>query len=183
MARSHPAASDPRSAARTIGVGRRRVAAGERKGDSMSVQTQARAVDRPFGEVYAEVQQFYARQMHLLDTGAAEQWAATFTPDGSFAPPSAPAPIRGRETLAAGAKRAAQELAEAGQRHRHLLLAIDVRPQPDGSLVVRSYAQIVATARGGESRIHLMCETHDVLVRDGETLLVKDRRVTRDDQE
>ncbi|GGQ86058.1 nuclear transport factor 2 family protein [Couchioplanes azureus] len=149
----------------------------------MSVQTQQQVGNRAFAEVYAEVQQFYARQMYLLDTGDAEQWAATFTEDGSFAPPSAPAPIRGRETLAAGAKRAAQELAEAGQRHRHLLLAIDVEPQQDDSLVVRSYAQIVATPRGGESRIHLMCETHDVLVRDGDRLLVKDRRVTRDDQD
>ena len=63
------------------------------------------------------------------------------------------------------------------------LLALDVDPRPDGSLVVRSYAQIVATPRGGEPRVHLMCETHDVLVREGGALVVKNRRVTRDDQD
>ena len=147
----------------------------------MSLETQQAVVNRPFAEVYTEVQQFYARQMYLLDTGAAAEWAATFAVDGWFAPPSAPAPIVGRARLAAGAERAFAALTEAGERHRHLLLAVDVDPRPDGSLVVRSYAQIIATPRGGPSRIHLMCETHDVLVADGGRLVVKERRVTRDD--
>jgi hypothetical protein len=149
----------------------------------MSLETQQAVVSRSFAEVYAEVQQFYARQMYLLDTGAATEWAETFAADGSFAPPSAPAPIVGRAQLAVGAERAFAELTEAGERHRHLLLAVDVDPRPDGSLVVRSYAQIVATVRGGPSRIHLMCETHDVLVDDGGRLAVKERRVTRDDRD
>ena len=47
----------------------------------------------------AEVQQFYARQMHLLDSGEADAWAETFTEDGVFAANAHPEPARGRETI------------------------------------------------------------------------------------
>lgn len=96
-------------------------------------------------QLFAEVQQFYARHMQYLDDGAAEEWAATFTEDGSFLPPSLPEPVRGRTALAAGARKAAAGLAEAGEVHRHLLSMVAVDPQDDGTLKVRSYAQIVAT--------------------------------------
>ena len=33
---------------------------------------------------YAEIQQLYARYNEAIDTGNAEAWADTFTPDGSF---------------------------------------------------------------------------------------------------
>ncbi|MFI2714633.1 nuclear transport factor 2 family protein [Micromonospora sp. NPDC018662] len=149
----------------------------------MTVQTENVPDRTAFARVYAEVQQFYAWHMHLLDSGAAREWADTFTPDGVFAPPSAPRPIVGRDALAAGAEQAHAELRRKGEQHRHLLLSVNVRPQDDGSLTVRSYAQIVATPRDGEPRLHLMCVTHDVLVRgaDGQ-LLVRHRRVTRDDR-
>ncbi len=135
-----------------------------------------------FDSLYAEVQQFYADHMHLLDAGDGEGWARTFTEDGSFAPPSLPEPVVGRAALAEGVDKAAAALAEAGEVHRHLLGMVSVRPGEDGSLSVRSYAQIIATARGGSPRLHLMCVCDDVLVRvDGE-LKVRERRVTRDDR-
>jgi hypothetical protein len=133
-------------------------------------------------EVYAEVQHFYARHMYLLDSGAAQEWAETFTADGVFAPASAPEPIVGREALASGVRAAAARLRERGERHRHLLLSVDVQPRGDGSLQVRSYAQIIATPRGGDPRLHLMCVAHDVLVREDGELRVKHCRVSRDDQ-
>lgn len=132
--------------------------------------------------VYAEVQQFYAHHMHLLDAGNGEGWALTFTEDGSFEPPSLPEPVVGRDALATGVNKAAAALSEAGEVHRHLLSMVSVEPREDGELCVRSYAQIIATPRGGSPRIHLMCVCDDVLVRvDGE-LKVRERRVTRDDQ-
>ncbi|MFB6555105.1 MULTISPECIES: nuclear transport factor 2 family protein [unclassified Streptomyces] len=132
--------------------------------------------------VYAEVQQFYAHHMHLLDAGDGEGWALTFTEDGSFAPPSLPEPVVGRHALATGVNKAAAALAEAGEVHRHLLSMVSVEPRQDGELSVRSYAQIIATPRGGSPRLHLMCVCDDVLVRvDGE-LKVRERRVTRDDR-
>lgn len=148
----------------------------------MSFTTENSAADCAFGELYAEVQQFYARHMYLLDTGAAQEWAATFTEDGVFEPPSAPEPISGRAALAQGTERAQAELAAKGEQHRHLLLSSDVRPQADGSLEVRNYAQIIATPRNGTPRLHLMCVAHDRLVRAENGLLVKHRVVTRDDR-
>lgn len=133
-------------------------------------------------EIYAEVQNFYARHMYLLDSGAAQEWADTFTADGVFAPPSAPEPIVGRAALAAGVRESVIRLRERAEQHRHVLLSVDVQPQRDGSLLVRSYAQVIATPRGGEPRLHLMCVTHDVLVREDGELRVKHRRVSRDDQ-
>lgn len=145
-------------------------------------ETAAIVEQHTFAELYARVQQFYARHMWLLDSGAGTDWAATFTEDGVFAPPSAPQPIVGRAALAEGVRDARQRLDEAGEQHRHVLVSLDVVPRADGAVEVRSYAQIIATPRDGQPRLHLMCVTHDVLVeRDGE-LLVAHRRVTRDDR-
>ncbi|MEU5884579.1 nuclear transport factor 2 family protein [Spirillospora sp. NPDC047279] len=146
----------------------------------MSVETRAPAAGRTFETLYTEVQQFYARHMRLLDDGAAEAWAATFTADGSFKLPSADEPVRGRATLAAGVARSAAALAEAGEQHRHVLTMVEVSPREDGSLGVRSYAQIIATPRGGQPRLHLMCVCSDVLVYEDGELRVRERVVTRD---
>lgn len=136
----------------------------------------------PFEHVYAQVQQFYARQMQLLDDGAAQEWANTFTAGGSFQAPSLPEPVRGREALAAGVRKAAAGLAAAGETHRHWLGMINVVPQADGSLRVRCYAHILAVPHGGEPRPHLSCVCSDVLVYDGGELRVRQRQVTRDDR-
>ncbi|MEW2353524.1 nuclear transport factor 2 family protein [Spirillospora sp. NPDC029432] len=144
----------------------------------MSVSTTSRSIEH----IYAEVQQFYARHMQLLDAGEAEEWAMTFTEDGVFAPPSLPEPIRGRANLAAGARKAAEERAAAGETHRHWQGMIAVDPRPDESLHVTCYTQVLVTPRNGSTRLHLMCVCRDVLVRENGRLLVRERRVTRDDR-
>ncbi|MFC9975254.1 nuclear transport factor 2 family protein [Spirillospora sp. NPDC127200] len=147
----------------------------------MGAQPAASATDVPFERLYAEVQQFYARHMRLLDTGEVEEWSRTFTEDGSFLPPSLPEPVRGRAALAAAARKAAARLAEEGEVHRHVMGMVEVEPAPDGALSVRGYTQVVATPRGGPARLHLMCVCEDVLVREDGELRVRERRVTRDD--
>ncbi|WP_234425673.1 nuclear transport factor 2 family protein, partial [Streptomyces kebangsaanensis] len=52
-------------------------------------------------EIQAEVQDFYARQMRLLDEGRAEEWAETFTEDGVFEQNVKPEPWRGRAEIVA----------------------------------------------------------------------------------
>ncbi|MFC8920271.1 nuclear transport factor 2 family protein [Streptomyces sp. NPDC047821] len=131
--------------------------------------------------LHAEVQQFYAHQMQLLDLGEAEQWARTFTEDATFAVPTLPEPVRGHAGLIAATSRAAAELAAAGQRHRHFIGMFDVRPRPDGAVEVRSYAIVYASQIGGESRVHRVCVCEDVLVRQDGELRVSARTVTRDD--
>lgn len=148
----------------------------------MTTQTQTTQHSaREFGALYAEIQQFYARHMHLLDSGAADEWAADFTEDASFSVPTLPAPVSGRDALAASVRRTADALAAAGEQHRHWPGVFDVRPQQDGSLIVHSYTTVYSSPRGGESRVHRVCTCTDVLVRRGGRLLVRTREVARDD--
>ncbi|MFC8721791.1 nuclear transport factor 2 family protein [Kitasatospora sp. NPDC057198] len=130
----------------------------------------------------AEVQQFYAWQMHLLDSGEADAWAETFTEDGVFAANAHPEPARGRETIRAAAAKAAAQRAEEGIQVRHWLGMLEVRPREDGSVLALSYALIVNTPMGGSPQVHLSTTCEDVLVR-GEDggWLVRDRQVKRDD--
>jgi hypothetical protein len=132
-----------------------------------------------FTEAYVAVQQFYARHMHLLDAGAAQEWADTFTEDAVIELPSA-APVAGRATLAENMGRGFRESAERGevQRHWHGMLALDARP--DGTLAVRCYALVILSTAEG-SRLHRACVCEDVLVREEGRLRVRSRRVTRDD--
>nr|WCI13839.1 LaxC1 [Streptomyces setonensis] len=130
----------------------------------------------------AEIQQFYARQMHLLDSGEADAWADTFTEDGVFAANAHPEPARGRDTIRAAAAQAAAQRAEQGIQVRHWLGMLEVRPQEDGSVRALTYALIVNTPLGGSPQVHLSTTCEDVLVRgkDGEWL-VSTRQVKRDD--
>lgn len=132
--------------------------------------------------LHTEIQQFYARQMHLLDSGEADTWAETFTEDGVFAANAHPEPARGRETIRTAAAKAAAERAEQGLQVRHWLGMLDVRPQEDGSVLARSYALIINTPAGGQAAVHLSTTCEDVLVR-GEDggWLVSTRQVVRDD--
>jgi hypothetical protein len=134
--------------------------------------------------LYLAVQQFYARHMHVLDAGMAEEWAATFTPDGSFSAPGLDAPVRGRAALAAAVRDTKARLAAAGEIHRHWHGMVHVNPpREDGSVVVRCYALVIAVGSSGEPRMHRSCVCEDVLVpAEGATgqWLVRERRVTPD---
>ncbi|MGK5550292.1 nuclear transport factor 2 family protein [Actinomadura kijaniata] len=131
-------------------------------------------------ELYAEVQQFYARHLQLLDSGRADEWADTFTADAVFDVPTLPEPVRGREGLRGMVRAMADRLARAGEIHRHWHSMPDVRTGPDGVVRVRSYALVfVSTAQG--SALHRVCVCEDVLVREAGDLKVRSRRVDRDD--
>lgn len=136
----------------------------------------------PDSQLYTDVQQFYARHFHLLDSGDAESWAQTFTEDGYFWPVSVlPEPVRGRAALTAAVRATHDRLAAAGERHRHWHGMVHVQPAGDGTLSVRCYAQIFAIPAGGPARLHLHCVCEDVLVHDDGQWKVRERRVTRDD--
>ncbi|GLZ36611.1 nuclear transport factor 2 family protein [Actinokineospora sp. NBRC 105648] len=141
-------------------------------------QTQTQAVT---AETRAEVQQFYAVHMQLLDNGAIDAWADTFTPDATFSVPTLPEPMRGRAELAESLRRTTVELAAEGVRRRHWHGMVAIFPEPDGSLRVRCYALVFSTKLGGEPGLHRVCVCEDLLVREGGSLLVHRRHVTRDD--
>jgi hypothetical protein len=56
-------------------------------------------------ETYGQIQHFYAWQSQLLDFGRFEEWAGTFTEDGSFLAPGFPEPVRGRTALGVGTRK------------------------------------------------------------------------------
>jgi hypothetical protein len=129
-----------------------------------------------------EIQHFYARQMQELDAGRSDAWAATFTPEGAFAAPGRPEPVRGREALAAAAAAAAAEHVERGLVRRHWLGMLTVEPRPDGRVHARCYALVFVTPLGGTPALHCSTVCEDVLRQeDSGTWLVEHRRVSRDD--
>jgi hypothetical protein len=132
-------------------------------------------------ELYARIQQFYAEQMHLIDTGDADAWARTFAEDGVFAANAYPQPVYGRAAIAAAVRRTTAELAERSLVRRHFLGSFAASRRPDGTLFVRSYAQILETPRGGQSRVLMMTVCEDVLSDGADGLRVASRQVYRDD--
>ncbi|GAB7185377.1 hypothetical protein ATKI12_5208 [Kitasatospora sp. Ki12] len=132
-------------------------------------------------DTYLRVQHFYARQMRLLDTGATDDWAATFAEDGVFAANGLPAPVRGRGNIAAAAKEASRRLAEAGVVHRHWVGMLTTEPAEDGLLRATCYALVLEVPRGGEATVHRSTVCVDLLAPAGGGWVVVDRRVTRDD--
>ncbi|MEV7194334.1 nuclear transport factor 2 family protein [Streptomyces sp. NPDC093510] len=134
--------------------------------------------------LYAEVQLFYARQVHHLDAVRAQEFAATFAEDALFAhSPDAPA-VRGRANIAAevSAYNKRRFQADPVQR-RHWFTMLDVRQQADGSVHTEFYA-LVGTTRPGEPRpvIAPSCIVRDVLVREDGELRTLSRKVTQDQE-
>lgn len=132
-------------------------------------------------DLYGRIQEFYAEQMHLLDAGATEEWAATFTHDGVFAANGLPAPAHGRAAIAAGARQSVEALARAGLVNRHWLGMLRLTPEPAGAVRARCYAMVIQTPRGGGSSIFRSTVCTDLLVPAGDSWLVRDRQITRDD--
>ncbi|MFI2778828.1 nuclear transport factor 2 family protein [Streptomyces sp. ALB3] len=133
-------------------------------------------------ELYAQVQQFYARQTGLLDEGLATEWAQTFTEGAAFRDAARPQDaLVGRRAIGAQARVHHDRLAAEGTDVRHWLGMVDVRAEGDGSLRVRSYALTPSTGHGDPGpRISASVVCHDRLVRDNGSWRVADRTLRRD---
>jgi hypothetical protein len=137
--------------------------------------------ERSIDALYHQIQQFYAKQMQLLDEGLVAEWSASFTEDGVFATNAHPEPARGRTAIREGAQNTVKELAEKGRVRRHWLGMLALDPRADGSVFVRSYAQVLETSSGGPTMLRMSTVCQDVLLHDGQQWLVRDRQVWRDD--
>ncbi|MGV4982318.1 nuclear transport factor 2 family protein [Streptomyces sp. NRAIS4] len=134
-----------------------------------------------FAALYAEVQQFYAHQMRILDTHDTERWADTFTEDAILELPTLPAPVRARAGLARYVRAGAARQRRTGGRLDHWVGMLDVRPRTDGSLHTRCSALVYVTPSEGGPRVLYVCVMEDVLVRSHGEWRTAHRRVTRDD--
>ncbi|OZM76849.1 nuclear transport factor 2 family protein [Pseudonocardia sp. MH-G8] len=140
-------------------------------------------------DAVVEIHQLYGHQAHRIDSGDAEGWAATFTPDGVFSSPTYPGRVVGTSQLIAFAERFTADALAAGEVRRHVVstLAVDA-PEPgrtDGrgsdELDVRAYLQVVATPRGGVPRLVRLATLLDRVVRHEGGWRVRARTVQRDD--
>ncbi|ABD13452.1 hypothetical protein ThrDRAFT_03828 [Frankia casuarinae] len=133
-------------------------------------------------DVYTQVQQFYARQMHALDACRFDEYAATFTEDGEFShTPGRPA-AHTRDGIARELRAFHEErFATEPVQRRHWFNMIHLIEAPDGSLRSTFYV-LVVTSRPGERQPEIApsCVVHDVLIRADGGLLNRSRRVEHD---
>lgn len=133
------------------------------------------------GPLVADVQQFYARQSHLIDSGCADAWARTFAPDGEFHSPTYPEPVVGQERLRAFAERFTDNARAGGEVQRHVVTNVFVEAADAVELQVSAYFQVIATRVTGDTRILRFTTVHDRLIRHGEQWRIVRREVRRDD--
>jgi 3-phenylpropionate/cinnamic acid dioxygenase small subunit len=129
----------------------------------------------------AAIHQLYALQSHLIDSGRQRDWAATFTTDGEFHSPSYPEPVVGSSDLEAFAGRFYSGAEAADEVHRHVITNLLVETAVEAELTVRGYLQIVATKRGGDTRLVRMTTITDRVIRVGDEWKIARRIVSRDD--
>jgi bifunctional aromatase (cyclase/dehydratase) len=130
--------------------------------------------------LYSRISQFYAWQMRLLDEGAAEAWADTFTEDAVFDETSMPEPVRGRVELALAARRRVDQLAEQGRTRRHWLGMLEVAAAEDGTVQTSYYALALSTPPGGMPEVIASTVAEDILVHTAEGWQVQRRTVRQD---
>ncbi|MDX5572545.1 nuclear transport factor 2 family protein [Streptomyces griseus] len=141
------------------------------------------ATTEPFvsADLYAQIQQFYARQMGLIDDGRPADWAETFTEDATFQEASRlDAPLTGRAAIRESSTARQARLDADKIDFRHWLAMLDVRPQPDGTLRTRTYALAMRTPRGGPLDIFASVVCHDHLVPAGDGWQVQERELHHD---
>jgi actinorhodin biosynthesis protein ActVIA len=131
-------------------------------------------------ELYADVQQFYARQVQLLDGGLFEAYADTFTEDGEFRHTPGREAARGRQQIVRELYEFHERFADDPVQRRHWFNMVNLEPQQDGSVRSTLYALVVTVRPDAKPVLAPSCVVHDVLVRvDGE-LRNRSRRVEHD---
>jgi hypothetical protein len=131
-------------------------------------------------EIYAQIQQFHAWQSQLLDFGRFEEWAATFTEDGSFLAPGFPEPVRGRTALGVGTRKNHEGI-DPTLAIRHWFNMTTVEPLADGAVRALSYVIVIRAPRDGEPFIYRSTTCEDVLAFQDGQWLVRERVIRRDD--
>lgn len=132
-------------------------------------------------ELYTRVQQFYTRQMGLLDGGRPEEWSETFTEDAVFEEASRlDEPLRGRAAIRASSQARKERLTRQRLDFRHWLSMLHLETDGDDALRVRAYALAMRTPPGGPLDIFASVVMHDHLVRRGDGWQVRHRQLTHD---
>jgi hypothetical protein len=129
-------------------------------------------------ELYAQVRQFYARQMHKLDGDDFAGFAATFTADGEFYLANGGL-LRGRGSIEQGARAAAARFQGGQPRHWFDMLIVD--DADAAAIAVTYYAMVSITDQDAAVRLEPSCLVHDTLTWQGDRLMIASRAIRRDD--
>ncbi|MEU5045326.1 nuclear transport factor 2 family protein [Streptomyces griseorubiginosus] len=131
-------------------------------------------------DLYALVQHFYAHQMQALDGLRFEDYAATFTEDGTFQHSPGAEPARTRPGIVRELVAFHERFEGDPVQRRHWFNHIALEPQSDGSIRSTVYALVVTVRPGGKPEIAPSCVVHDVLEVVGDQVLTRSRLVTHD---
>lgn len=131
-------------------------------------------------ELYAEVQDFYARHMHLIDAGQVDAWVETFTVDATISNNVNPLPAKGREEIVGVIRRAQAQLDAEGVRHRHWMGMMVVDRLDAETVRAESYAMLLAVRLGGAPVLDRSTRCVDELVRVDGDWQIRSRRVHHD---
>src|SRR5688572_15094429 len=148
--------------------------------DRTPTRARSEMITQSLTDLYVEVQQFYATQMHKLDGGAFEDYAATFTEDGEFVHTPQQPPARTRAGIVAELHRFHERFADDPVIRRHWFNMLSVDPQDDGTIHTTYYALVVTTRPERNVTIAPSCVVNDVLVRADGALLTRSRIVDHD---
>lgn len=131
------------------------------------------------GDLYAEVQTFYARQMRRVDTLDIEGFADTFTEDGVVVHAGGHRQ-QGREEMLAGMRANLPRYKDVATRHWFGQLLIETDPQDADTVRVSYYTLVTQTDREGKVAFQPSFIVDDVLVRRDGSLLTQSRVIHKD---
>lgn len=126
----------------------------------------------------AVLQNFYARQAQLIDTGQHEAWAGTFTADGEFHSPTYGKPAIGQAQLADISRRFGESAQQADERQRHIVQNVWVTQCDGRTAQVRAYVMIAGTSlENKQTRILRIVTNIDQLERTADGWRIRHRQI------
>lgn len=131
------------------------------------------------GDLYAEVQTFYAQQMRRVDALDIEGFAETFTEDGEVVHAGGHRQS-GRAEMVAGMRAALPRYKDIATRHWFGHLLIEADPADGDTVRVSYYTLVTQTDREGKVSFQPTFTVDDVLVRRDGALLTLSRVIHRD---
>ncbi|GAA2946466.1 nuclear transport factor 2 family protein [Kitasatospora cinereorecta] len=131
------------------------------------------------GDLYAEVQTFYAQQMRRVDALDIEGFADTFTDDGEVVHAGGQRQS-GREEMIAGMRANLPRYRDIAVRHWFGHLIIEPDAADEDTLRVSYYTLVTQTDREGKVAFQPTFTVDDVLVRRDGRLLTRSRVIHRD---
>ncbi|MET7366987.1 MULTISPECIES: nuclear transport factor 2 family protein [unclassified Streptomyces] len=131
------------------------------------------------GDLYAEVQTFYAQQMRRVDALDIEGFADTFTDDGEVVHAGGQRQS-GRVEMIAGMRANLPRYQDIAVRHWFGHLLIEADPADEDTLRVSYYTLVTQTDREGKVSFQPTFTVDDVLVRRDGRLLTRSRVIHRD---